>query len=323
MNKTREELVQMYIEALQADQLPWKCGWLELSPENPCSKIHYRGVNRMKLGLIAQLKEFKDPRWATFKQIQDNGWKLKKGSKGAKIELWKLMDIKTNKWIDLQKANELEKDGRDPHDFRWVTSTAVVFNLSCCTGVPDFNVNKGKFVEDEFVANFVENMKENMGIDIGHGYQKAFYYPGGDKVCMPDKAVFESTYDYYATLLHEMSHATGHEQRLNRGLFDVFGSENYAKEELVAEISSSFCMSDLGFSGNIETYDNHSAYIQSWIRVIQNDPNTLFKAINEAEKAANFLMDKGKENLLEQSKNQEINDERDLENEMPSRGLSR
>ena len=113
--------------------------------------------------------------------------------------------------------------------------------------------------------------------------------------------MFIDEYSYYATELHELCHSTGHESRLNRNL-QTKDKKEYAREELIAEISSSFLMQELNISSTAEHYDNHKAYIQSWISILKDKPNELFKAINESNKVTKFIgeqiKDKNKEKVL-------------------------
>ncbi|MCR4716373.1 MAG: hypothetical protein K5656_04250, partial [Lachnospiraceae bacterium] len=123
----------------------------------------------------------------------------------------------------------------------------------------------------------------------------AFYRPSEDSITMPPIESFWAEYNYLSTFLHEAGHSTGHESRLNRDLTGIFGSEKYAKEELRAEIASAFTTQAIGLEGTMsrEHIDNHKAYIQSWIAEIKNDPNELFKAIIDATKISDYLIEKG------------------------------
>ena len=128
-----------------------------------------------------------------------------------------------------------------------------------------------------------------MGVSIEHGGANAYYNGSSDRIYLPLKEAFFSEYEYNATALHELSHATGAPERLNRKQGNGFGSPEYAYEELVAEISSSFMGEHLQFEQTKEHIQNHIAYVQSWIQSIQNEPDILIRAIREAENAANLL----------------------------------
>ena len=106
---------------------------------------------------------------------------------------------------------------------------------------------------------------------------------------MPEKDTFYNSCAYNATALHELSHATGAEKRLNRDIRNVFGTEKYAYEELVAEISACFMSEHIQIEQTEEHVNNHKAYIQSWTKALSEKPEMLMKAIRDAEKAANYL----------------------------------
>ena len=300
--KAREELVKMYVDALKREEIPWRKGWDDGSPYNPTSKTKYRGINSLLLAISNSINQYSDPRWATFSQIKKNNWHLKKGSVGQKIEIWKIWNIETKEWMDVREYNKrfLETPEDEKETFikkhRWAIKTYTVFNYSCIEGVPKLE-QKAQFKDDQCLNEICETMSNNMNLVVEHGYTKACYKPSLDKVCLPDKLAFNSLEDYYSTRLHEVAHASGHETRLNRNMNNGFGTEDYAREELIAEIASSFMMADLNVDGSTEQYDNHAAYIQSWIQVIENEPEELFKAIDSATKVADYCLDKS--NYLE------------------------
>lgn len=110
---------------------------------------------------------------------------------------------------------------------------------------------------------------------------------------LPPSSKFFDKYSYYATQLHELSHATGHSSRLNRNLNNQ-NKKDYAREELIAEISSSFLMQKLNVKVHEDDYNNHKSYIQSWILLLEDKPNELFKAVGEANKICDYLDSKVK-----------------------------
>ncbi len=115
---------------------------------------------------------------------------------------------------------------------------------------------------------------------------EACYNYVNDVIFLPESNQFKGTVPYYETALHELAHWTGHKSRLDRSPKNVFGSDEYAKEELVAELCSAFLCADLGFSMSIT---NSAAYIQDWIRVLKADSRYIFKAIRGAEDAAKYI----------------------------------
>lgn len=124
---------------------------------------------------------------------------------------------------------------------------------------------------------------------LNDGGDRAYYSPKTDSVHLPEKDTFYNSYAYNATALHELSHATGAEKRLNRDIKNAFGTEKYAYEELVAEISACFMSEHIQIEQTEEHVNNHKAYIQSWTKALSEKPEMLMKAIRDAEKAANYL----------------------------------
>ena len=121
---------------------------------------------------------------------------------------------------------------------------------------------------------------------------KAYYSPSNDTVVVPLKEQYSMINEYYSTTFHELTHSTGHQTRLNRlqtGAIASFGSENYSKEELVAEIGSATLMSIAGIE-TPRTFRNSTAYIQNWLQVLRNDNKFIVSASSKAEKAVNYIL---------------------------------
>jgi len=140
----------------------------------------------------------------------------------------------------------------------------------------------------------VERVSAGMGVPIiEERSASAYYIPSKDEVHLPLKEQFESDEAYQSTALHELGHATGHPERLDRDQSGSFGTESYAFEELVAEISSTFMSEFFEAEPSAAELDNHKAYVQNWAEAIKNDKNYLFKAIKQAEEAADFMIEAG------------------------------
>ena len=139
-----------------------------------------------------------------------------------------------------------------------------------------------------------DKLLENMRLELREGGNRAYYSPSEDYVRMPTVEQFDDTYSYMSVFLHEAAHASGAAHRLNRDLTGSFGSESYAKEELRAEIASAFTASATGINyEQAPQMENHTAYVQNWISVLQNNPNELFRAIKDATKISDYLIEKG------------------------------
>jgi antirestriction protein ArdC len=124
------------------------------------------------------------------------------------------------------------------------------------------------------------------GVDFRIGGARAFYVPGEDYVQVPPQPAFFQQVDYYRTALHELTHATGHSSRLNRNILNAFGTKDYAREELVAEMGSAFLCASLGIVPTLR----HADYLASWLEVLREDSRAIFRAASAASKAADWLL---------------------------------
>lgn len=305
MNKMRQEMIDAFLAALQEDRIPWHRTWTAIQasvPRNAVKDTEYRGVNRFWLLHMAERNGYSDPRWCTYKQAKDNGYQVRKGEKGTHVEFWSLYDRKTKTKISEAEADILRQE-LSPEEYaeriKPVANTYTVFNAEQIEGIPKLPEEAVKTYElDEGgLVQMRETLLENMGVLFQEGGEKAFYRPSEDCIHLPEIRRFESEYDYMATLLHEAGHATGHEGRLHRPTSVEFGTPSYAKEELRAEIASAFTAQTLRLSQSGSHMDNHKAYIQSWIKILKNEPDELFRAIRDAEKISDYLIDKGEFNL--------------------------
>jgi antirestriction protein ArdC len=125
-------------------------------------------------------------------------------------------------------------------------------------------------------------------VPIDHGHAGAFYAPARDRIGMPERAAFPDADTYYGTLLHEMVHATGHDSRLARTFGRRFGDDDYAREELVAELGAAFLCQRTGVEA--EPREDHAAYLGHWLRVLRADKTAIVTAAQRAQHAADWLL---------------------------------
>lgn len=197
-------------------------------------------------------------------------------------------------------------------DIRLSATSYNVFNVAQIEGdVPPMR-NLGPKLDAERLTQHRNEFLSNLGVGFREGGGQAYYSPELDAIRMPQISFFDSNYGYVCTLLHEAGHATGHSSRLNRQMINEFGSPEYAREELRAEIASAFTAQALqlpyidGATGTTleNLTGNHKAYIQSWIAALEKDPNELFAAIKDADKIADYLLEHGR--LLELTEEKEL-----------------
>ena len=315
--KMREEMVREFIKCLSEETIPWHMAWSTDRPVNAVTNTRYRGINKMWLSFIQKMEGWEDPRWCTFKQASNKGWKIIKGSKGTPVEFWSLYDTQKKKKISYAEARELEEN-LTPEEYdkriRLVSRVYSVFNAEQIDGISKYEAKKYD-LDTERIMHIRDNLINNMNVGYYEEGDKAFYNPKHDRIVIPEMDRFETEYDYMATLFHEAGHATGHESRFNRQIANMFGSPEYAKEELRAEISSAFTAQAVGITYEQNSHmENHKAYIQSWISALKNNPNELFLAIKDAEKISDYLIEKAeveKEMSNEKSLTKEMEDYED------------
>lgn len=301
----RKSVADMFVKGLSEEGLNWKQGWATTGElRNAVSNRHYRGLNEFYLKLVSMVHGYKDPRWMTFNQIRDEGYHLEKGSKGAKVEYWFPFDTIKKKGVSFEEKERLIKEGeRKKEDFSLVAKYYTVFNGDNISGLPEIELPKNE-IEPSVV---LEQISRGMNVEIyNDGEDRAFYRPSTDDIHLPLPEVFSSDNEYNAVAFHELGHATGHESRLNRDQSGVFGTSAYAKEELVAEITSAFMAETTGINLEDMNMENHKAYVNGWITSIEDDPEYLMKAISQANDAADYMQQFVSEKEIEKMISEEI-----------------
>lgn len=303
----RERIVSEFLDVIEKDPLNWSKKWSFAGtgrPYNGSTGKPYNGANVFWLKMVEDINGYEDPRWLTFNQIKSAGYKVKAGQHGYKVEYWMPFDHKENKCISWDEYKKLtlngslkltytNEDGKNCGRFSITARYYTVFNGKQIEGLEPYVVQE---VNNPINASLiVKEVSVGMGVHIfeDRNENRAYYSPLKDEVHLPNRERFDSDYAYQATALHELGHATGHSSRLKRNQEGRFGSEDYAYEELVAETSSAFMSEYFNTTLPDSELKNHAAYIQSWASAIKNDKNYLFKAISDAEAAADFMIEKG------------------------------
>lgn len=271
-------------------EAPWKGEGPKLGAQhNASTGKPYRGANQMGLYVASVDRGVSDPRWMTFKQIQDVGLRLKKGSKAERVFFYEKREIKEK--AGDSKANVVKVDGtlssdiKDEPKSRLIERHFNVFNGSDVEGLAPYNKKELKPVE--WRHEQCEKLIAGAGVPVHHVEgNRAFYRPSTDEITVPLKEQFVSEGSYYATVLHELGHSTGHPSRLNRDMRGKFGSQDYAKEELRAEIGSMMMGERLGLPVEL---GQHVAYVKSWVKLLTDHPEEILKACGDAEKICEHL----------------------------------
>lgn len=287
MNKLAAELINnQLLEAMEQGIIPWRQPWKVNGNglSNFCTKKAYHGVNVW----ILLSRRFASEYWLTYKQAQSLGAQVKEGEHGTKIVFWSFLQDK--------------KDARKRIPF---LKYYVVFNTDQVDGLT--------LPERAEVVPLTESEATNLagqkwheyhvkgGPTLSHGGSRAAYSPTFDSIKMPVQEDFSTLEDYYRILFHEAAHSTGAEKRLNRdgvAKHDGFGSDQYSKEELIAEIASCYLSHEVGIGVDKEM---SAAYIKGWMKELKADPMLFISAAGKAEKAAHFFLGIQEEVLEEQA----------------------
>ena len=275
-----QQITNQIIEALESGVKPWVCPWNKTEqsgiPSNASTSASYNGMNIMLLWMSATMQGFSSSSWMTFKQAKEKGGQVRKGEKGTHIFFYNMIEKK--------------EKGSDEVERYAMLKTYTVFNLDQIDGLPDSMRSHVVTASETSTISSLEHVEHFLnatGASIVYNGQRASYRPSTDEIVIPDMSRFSSTEDLYATTLHELTHWTGHKTRLERKNNNVFGSKDYAFEELIAELGSVFLMADLGIVGEVQ----HESYIANWLTALKDDKRYIFKAASQASKAHQFLRD--------------------------------
>jgi antirestriction protein ArdC len=284
-----KEVAGRIIEQLREGTAPWVRPWKpgeRYLPYNPKSGQAYHGINAVWLMSESLHRGYQDPRWMTFKQAQEAGAKVRRGESGTRLEFWKW----EGKVVAKDETGQPKRDETGILLYETVRYerprlfTFYVFNAAQIEGLPA--LERAATAPEWERHERAEAVINRTGAAIAHGGSKAFYRPSTDSIVVPERQQFLTAEGYYATVLHELGHWTGHASRLNRDLAHPFGSEEYAREELVAEIASMMLGEQLEIGHDPS---RHVSYVASWIKVLEKDPLEIFRASAAAEKVVGLL----------------------------------
>lgn len=283
--KTQEILEQVQdkiIDLMKTEGTDWHKSWTSKpSPVNHVSKKPYRGMNNFWLSV----QDFKSHEWATFKQWSEKDYQIKKGSKASRVVFCEVKE-KKKEWLKDSELAQYQATGKLPKYFLW--KNYAVFNgdqIENFVSTVPVNTHSTKLTDNK--KKDVEFFIANTEAVIDHGQNSAFYSPLTDHIGMPSLEMFDTDVDYFSTLLHELTHWTGHKDRCDRDQANKFGTEEYAKEELVAEVGSAFLCRILGIEKTVR--EDHAKYLNNWIKIIQDDSKAMVKAFSQAQKSIDFL----------------------------------
>jgi antirestriction protein ArdC len=277
-----ETITAAIVERLEAGARPWVQPWTGASVSRPLRACGtpYRGINVLWLWMAAEDAGHSSPFWLTYRQSQVLGGQVRKGERGTLAIFYRAYPA--------GEADESEGDDAGPRTRR-VLRSFIVFNACQIDGLPsrffpEPRVLPAPTERDRELESFFSAIPAR----IRHWGAEAFYSPVPDLVTIPEPGLFRDLDQYRATLAHELSHSTGHRSRLARQMSGRFGSEAYAVEELVAELSSAMLGAALGLP--VEHLDHHASYLASWLKVLKADSRAILTVAAKAEEAASLLL---------------------------------
>ncbi len=286
-----DEVTARIIAELEAGRVPWVQPWSSTAcggaggagavpclPRNALTSRSYSGINILLLWASALASGWQRPGWLTFRQALAAGGNVRKGEHGTQIVYADRFTPETEK----ERARENGSEARSIAFLKRFT----VFNVAQCEGLPDELMPQPVALPEREIVPVAEAVITASGVDFRIGGDKAFYAPGADYVQVPPQQAFQDQVNYYRTCLHELTHATGHKSRLGRDLTNGFGSKDYAREELIAEMGSAFLCASLGIVPTVR----HADYIGAWLEVLREDSRAIFRAASMASKASDWLL---------------------------------
>ena len=257
---------------------PWKDAVRNAGDPVSAKKRVYTGFNRFNLGLVMAVSGFQSPVFGTFKQWRSLGANVKKGSTGFPVMFYstfKVEDKQTgdSKFIPCPKAfTVFNADQVENWNGNWITEDTSEEAIQEWEDVQ---------TADELLANVpasITYVNQN----------RAFYMPSSDAITMPKREQFVDASGFYGTVLHELIHWTGHESRENRQFGKRFGSDDYAFEELIAELGAAMLSNHTKVDATPR--EDHAKYLNNWIACLKEDPKAISKAASLAEKASAFVI---------------------------------
>ncbi|WP_395336798.1 zincin-like metallopeptidase domain-containing protein [Novosphingobium sp. BL-8H] len=297
-----DEVTARIIAELEQGRVPWVQPWSSEAaaggplgaglpvaglPVNALTRRAYSGINVLILWAEVIARGWASQGWLTFRQALAAGGNVRKGEHGTCV-------VYADRFTPEAEKARARENGGDARSVAFL-KRFTVFNVAQCEGLPEGFVPDPVPLPEREIVPLAEAVIAASGIAFRVGGDKAFYSPGHDFVQVPPQQAFHDQINFYRTCLHELSHATGHASRLGRNLTNGFGSKDYAREELIAEMGSAFLCASLGIVPTVR----HADYIGAWLEVLREDNRAIFRAASMASKAADWLLTRYEASLPE------------------------
>lgn len=279
-----EMVTARVMEQMKNGIIPWHRPWTGVAD----GAINY--VTRKPYSLLNQMLLGRDGEWLTFKQIKERGGRIKKGASAGMVVFYTKFTY---------KKDERKEDGTivaEEHEIP-VLRYYNVFHISDCTGIESKMdtqpKNETKPIEraEEIVNGYVTR-EQGLKFQNDKPSNRAYYSPATDAVVVPMISQYKDAEEYYSTTFHELTHSTMKKSRCDReadNKMAAFGSKDYSREELVAELGAAYLCTNAQLN-NEKCFRNSVGYIQGWLRALANDSKMIVWAASRAEKAARYIM---------------------------------
>jgi antirestriction protein ArdC len=280
-----QEITDKIIAELESGRVPWVQPWGTVAakatltmPKNASTQRQYSGINVLILwGAVIQ-HGFSTQNWLTFRQALGLGGNVRKGEHGTTV-------VYADRFVPDQERQRAERDGDEPNAIPFL-KYFTVFNTDQCEHLPPELTSAPAPVPEGLILPHAEALIAATGADFRVGGDRAFYSTVHDFIQVPRPEAYFEPINWHRTAVHELGHWSGHPSRLGRDLSGNFGSTLYAKEELVAEMTSAFVCASLGIVPTVR----HADYIGSWLEVLRDDDRAIVRAASAASKAADYLL---------------------------------
>jgi len=279
-----DEVTRRIIAELEEGRFPWVQPWGKIAGSGPCMPRNaltartYSGVNVLILWGAVIEHGWPSQSWLTFRQAIEAGGSVRKGEHGVTV-------VYADRFTPEAEKERARETGGDARSIAFL-KRFTVFNVAQCDGLRDGLAADPAPLPERQIVPVAEEVIAASGVEFRFGGDRAFYAPGPDYVQVPPQVAFFDRINYYRTCLHELTHAVGHSSRLGRNIVNSFGSKDYAREELVAELGSAFLCGALGIVPTVR----HADYLGSWLDVLREDNRAIFRAASAASKAADWLL---------------------------------
>jgi antirestriction protein ArdC len=278
-----EEVTDRIVHELESGTVPWVKPWASSGvalglPRSAATRRNYSGINILILWNAVIKRGFASQEWLTFRQALSIGGHVRKGEHGTVI-------CYADSFVPKGERERARKQGEDPAAIPFL-KRFTVFNIEQCEGLPPYVTPAPRILSEIELSPHAEVVISATGAKIVTGHGEAFYPRGEDIILLPSREAHVSTADFYCTAFHELGHWTAHPSRLARDLQHRFGSEAYAREELIAELASAFLCAQFSIVPQVR----HTDYIANWLQILKSDSRAIFHAASQASKASDFIL---------------------------------